>query len=164
MTRTSGNTVFGALSGERPIDWAKFFAELVNRLVGTAGKTKPTPICPFLYHLYETKGLLIEGEETDYQAAEELTQYRITLDRDLDSDSEVLRITGPEPPHVVEPMNQVKQGNRRKQTYRTPEGSPPFRLRGEESRPNLGSPQSEGARPSSPRPRSPPPERPQPEP
>ena len=38
--------------------------ELVNRLVGGAGKTKPTPICPFLYHLYESKGLLTEDEET----------------------------------------------------------------------------------------------------
>ena len=60
VTRTVGNTVFGALSGEQRVDWAKFFAELVNRLVGTAGKTKPTPICPFLYHLYDSKGLLTE--------------------------------------------------------------------------------------------------------
>ena len=75
VTRTLGNTVFGALGGERPVDWAEIFAELVNRLVGTAGKTKPTPICPFLYHLYESKGLLIEDEETDYRAAEELTRY-----------------------------------------------------------------------------------------
>ena len=80
VTRTLGNTVFGALGGERPIDWAKIFAELVNRLVGAAGKTKPTPICPFLYHLYESKGLLTEDEETNYRAAEELTQYRITPD------------------------------------------------------------------------------------
>ena len=44
VTRTLENTVFGALGGERAVDWAKTFAELVNRLVGTAGKTKPTPI------------------------------------------------------------------------------------------------------------------------
>ena len=48
VTRTLGNTVFGALGGERPVDWAKIFAELVNRLVSAAGKTKPIPICPFL--------------------------------------------------------------------------------------------------------------------
>ena len=79
VTRTLENRVFGAFGGERPIDWAKIFAELVNQLVGAAGKTKPTRICPFLYHLYESKGLLTENEETDYRAAEELTRYRITL-------------------------------------------------------------------------------------
>ena len=52
VTRTIGNTIFGAVSGERPVDWAIIFMELVNRLIGGAGKTKPTPICPFLYHLY----------------------------------------------------------------------------------------------------------------
>ena len=52
--------------------------ELVNRLVGGAGKTKPTPICPFFYHLYESKGLLTEDEEIDYRAAQELNRYRIT--------------------------------------------------------------------------------------
>ena len=90
VTRTLGNTVFGALGGERPVDWAKIFAELVNWLVGIAGKNKPTPICLFLFHLYESKGLLTEDEETDYRAAKELTQYRITLDRDPKSKSEVL--------------------------------------------------------------------------
>ena len=65
VTYTLGNTIFGALSGERSVDWAIIFMELVNWLVGGAGKTKPTPICPFLYHLYESKGLLTEDEETD---------------------------------------------------------------------------------------------------
>ena len=164
VTRTLGNTVFGALSGEWPVDWAKFIAELVNRLVGATGKTKPTPVCPFFYHLYESKGLLTEDEETDYRAAQELNRYQITPDRDPESDSEVLRITGPDPPHVVAPMNQVKRGNRMKQTYRAPDGSPPVRSRGEGSQPNSGSLHSEGARPGSPRPASPPPQQSQPEP
>ena len=68
VTRTLGNTIFGAISGERSVDWAIIFMELVNRLVGGAGKTKSTLICPFFYHLYESKGLLTEEEETDYKA------------------------------------------------------------------------------------------------
>ena len=79
--------------------------ELVNRLVGGAGKTKPTPICPFFYHLYESKGLLTEDEETDYKTAQELNRYRITPERDLGSDSKVLRIAGLEPQRVVAPVN-----------------------------------------------------------
>ena len=74
-------------------------------MVGGAGKSKPTSICPFLYHLYESKGLLTEDEETDYRAAQELTQYQITPDWDPNSESEVLQITGPAPPHVVAPVN-----------------------------------------------------------
>ena len=164
VTCTLRNTIFGAISGERSVDWSVIFMELVNRLVGGACKTKRTPICPFLYHLYESKGLLTEAEETDYRAAEELTQYRITPDQDPDSDSEVLQITGPEPPCVVAFVNQVKQGNMRKQTYRAPEGSPPVRSRGEGSRPTSESNQSEGVRPGSPCLRSPPAENPQLEP
>ena len=56
---------------------------------------------------------------------------------------------------MVVPVNQVRRGNRFKQMYRAPEGSPPTRSRG--SQPNSG-----GARSDSPRPMSPPPERPQP--
>ena len=89
VTDTLGNTIFGALSGERSVDWAIIFMDLINGLVGKAGKTKPTPIYPFLYHLYESKGLLTEDEETDYKAAQELNRYRITLDRDPESESEV---------------------------------------------------------------------------
>ena len=87
VTRTLGNTIFGAISRERSVYWAIIFIELVNRLVGKARKSKPTPICPFLYHLYDSKGLLTEDEETDYRAAQELTQYWIMPDRDPGSDS-----------------------------------------------------------------------------
>ena len=140
VTRTLGNTIFGAISGERSIDWARIFMELVNQLVGEAGKSKPTSICPFLYHLYESKGFLTEDEEIDYRAAQELTQYRITHDRDPDSESEVLQITAPAPPHVVAPVNQVKRENMRKQTYQAPDGSPLVQSRREGSRPTSGSP------------------------
>ena len=73
--------------------------DLVHKLVGGAGKTKPTPICPFLFHLYESQGLLTEEEEIDYRAAQELTRYRINpkpeLEFVLDSDKEVRVITAP---------------------------------------------------------------------
>ena len=66
VTHTLDNTIFGAVMGDRPVDWAKILMDLVNRLVGGAGKTKATPICPFLYYLYESQGLLTEDEEIDY--------------------------------------------------------------------------------------------------
>ena len=39
VTRTLGNTIFGAINGKRSVDWARIFTELVNRLVGWAGKS-----------------------------------------------------------------------------------------------------------------------------
>ena len=150
VTCTIGNTIFGALSGERPVDWGKVFSELVQRLVGGAGKSKPTPICPFLYHLYKCKGLLIEEEETDYTTAKELNWYRISPERDQNSDSGVVQITGPEPQRAPAPINQVKRGNRFKKSHPTPGLSPPIGSRREGSRPS-----SEGERPMSPRPISP---------
>ena len=42
------------------------------------GKLKPTPICPFLFHLYDSQGLLIEDEKMDYKTAKELAGYQIT--------------------------------------------------------------------------------------
>ena len=90
VTRTIGNTIFGALSGDRPVDWGKVFSDLVHRLVGGASKAKPTPFCPFLYHLYECRGLLTEEEETDYTTAEELNRYEIPPEQDENSDSGVL--------------------------------------------------------------------------
>ena len=157
VTRTLGNTIFMAMSGERSVDWSIIFMELVNRLVGGAGKAKPTPICPSLYHLYESKGLLTEDEETDYKAVQELNRYRITPDRDPESESEIRLITGPEPQLAPALVNQVKRRNRLKQTYRASEGSLPTRSRGEGSQPNSGNPHSEGARPQSLRPANLPP-------
>ena len=133
VTRTLGNTIFGALSRERSVDWSIIFMELVNRLVGGASKTKPTPICPFLYHMYESKGLLTEDKETDYKAVLELNRYRITPDRDLELESKIRLIAGPKPNCVAAPVNQVKRGNRWKQSYRASDGSPPTRSRGEGS-------------------------------
>ena len=62
--------------------------DLVHRLVGGASKSKLTPICPFLYHLYKSQGLLTKEEETDYQAAQELTRYRITPNSEPESEPE----------------------------------------------------------------------------
>ena len=158
VTRTIGNTIFGALSEDRPVDWGKVLSELVQRLVGAAGKAKPTPICPFLYHLYEGKDLLTKEEETNYTTAKKLNWYQISPEQDEDSNSGVLRITGPEPLRAPAPINQVKRRNRFRKSNQVPGLSPPIRSRGEGSRPS-----SEGGRPPSPRPLSPRPASPQPE-
>ena len=101
VTRTLGNMIFGALNGDRPVDWERIFVDLVNWLVGGASKSKPTPIYPFLYHLYESKGLLTKEEETNYRVAQELTRYQITPDSIPDSENEgviVITVLAPQQP------------------------------------------------------------------
>ena len=82
MSITLGNTIFGALDGGREVDWRLVFRDLAQRLAKGVGKLKPTPICPFLFHLYDSQGLLTEDEELDYLTAKEMAGYRITPDSD----------------------------------------------------------------------------------
>ena len=44
-------------------------------MVAGVGKLKPTPMCPFLFHLYHSRDSLTEQEEIDYEAAQELMTY-----------------------------------------------------------------------------------------
>ena len=82
VTITIGNTIFGALDGGREVDWGMVFRDMLQRLAKGVGKPKPTPICPFLFHLYEGQGLLTADEDLDYRTAKEMAGYRITLDPD----------------------------------------------------------------------------------
>ena len=82
VTITIGNTIFGALDGGREVDWGVIFRDMAQRLAKGVGKSKPTPICPFLFHLYEGQGLLTADEELDYRTAKEMAGYRITSDPD----------------------------------------------------------------------------------
>ena len=133
VTITIGNTIFGALDGGREVDWGVIFQDLAQRLAKGVGKPKPTPICPFLFHLYEGQGLLTGDEELDYQMAKEMARYRITPDPDSRPGSDnkgaapnLAPVPAPEPP--VHTPNR-----RRKSTCRAPAGSPPVRSRGPSS-------------------------------
>ena len=48
-----GNTLFEALDGGREVDWGIVFRDMAQRLAKGVGKPKPTPICPFLFHMYD---------------------------------------------------------------------------------------------------------------
>ena len=47
VNRTLGNMIFGALSGDRSVDWVRIFMELVTRLVGGAGSQSRPPSALF---------------------------------------------------------------------------------------------------------------------
>ena len=132
VTITIGNTIFGALDRGREVDWGIVFRDMAQRLAKGVGKPKPTPICPFLYHLYEGQGLLTADEELDYRTAKEMARYRITSDPDSrpgTDEDELVRTPVPLP----QPGPLRTPNRRRKSTYRAPDGLPPVRSRGSSS-------------------------------
>ena len=132
VTITIGNTIFGALDGGREVDWGVVFRDMVQRLAKGVGKPKPTPICPFLFHLYEGQGLLTAEEELDYRTAKEMAGYRITPDPDSQPGSDADE-PAPAPAPSPRPGPSRTPTKRRKSMYRAPSGSPTIRSRGPSS-------------------------------
>jgi hypothetical protein len=72
---TMGNTIFGALNGERKVKWARIITNLVVQLAARVGKSRASLLCPFLYHLYERKELLKPEEEKSWKIQEAMMKY-----------------------------------------------------------------------------------------
>jgi hypothetical protein len=70
-----GNTIFGALNGGRKVNWARIISNLVVQLIVRVGKSRASPICPFLYQLYERKELLRSEEEKSWKIQEAMMKY-----------------------------------------------------------------------------------------
>ena len=77
ITVTLANTIFGALSGDRKVDWGVVMRDQTKRLVGDIGKSKPSPITPFLYHLYQAHGWLTNRELDSYDTAKAMSEFEI---------------------------------------------------------------------------------------
>jgi hypothetical protein len=75
ITVTWDNTIFGALNGGRKVNWARVITTLVIQLAARVGKSRATPICPFLYHLYVRKELLKPEEEKSWKIQEGMLKY-----------------------------------------------------------------------------------------
>ena len=92
VTITVGNTIFGALSGERPVDWSLIVKDLVQRLFSGMGKSKATPICPYVFHLYHSHEVLLPAEKKEYRIKEALLKHNMESEGEED----------PEDPEEVE--------------------------------------------------------------
>ena len=80
VTVTVRNTIFGALLGDRPIDWGVLIYDVVARMVGLVSKGKPTMVCPFMFHLYKERQVLRVPELATYTLAMEMIKYDCTPD------------------------------------------------------------------------------------
>ena len=59
---TMANTLFGAMSGIRPVNWGLIIHEVVGRALPHIGR-KPSLLFPFILHLYQHYDLLTAEEE-----------------------------------------------------------------------------------------------------
>ena len=87
VTITVGNMIFGALSGERPVDLEIVVKDLVQRLLSGMGKSKATPICPYIFHLYHSHELLLPAEKKEYRIQEALVKHNVESEEEEDPDS-----------------------------------------------------------------------------
>ena len=94
VTITIGNTILGALSGERPVDWGAVLKDVVQRLYAGMGKSKATPLCPYIFHLYHMDECLLQGEK-DYRIAEALLKHNVEPEEEEQPVSEHKRIKVP---------------------------------------------------------------------
>jgi hypothetical protein len=51
LSITMANTLFGPMSGVRPVNWARFIQEYVEKSVDHIGR-KPSFFSPYIFHLY----------------------------------------------------------------------------------------------------------------
>ena len=86
VTITMGKTIFGALFGERLVDWGIVVKDLVQRLVSGMGKSKVTPICPYIFHLYHSHKLLLPAVK-EYRIKEALLKHNVELEGEEDLES-----------------------------------------------------------------------------
>ena len=87
VTITVGNTIFGALSGERPVNWGIVVKDLVQRLLSGMGKSKATPIYPYIFHLYHSHKLLLPVEKKEYRIQEALVKHNVESKEEEDPNS-----------------------------------------------------------------------------
>ena len=88
VTITVGNTIFGALSGERLVDQGVVVMDVVQRLLSGMGKSKATPIYPYIFHLYYAHELLLTAKK-EYRIHEALVKHNVESEEDDDPASPV---------------------------------------------------------------------------
>ena len=80
VTVTLGNIVFGALMGDRPVDWGLLIYNVVTWMVGLVSKGKPTMVCLFMFHLYKERQVIRSSELAAYTLAMVMIKYDCTPD------------------------------------------------------------------------------------
>ena len=85
VTVAMGNTIFGAYTGEREVDWAMVIWDVVRRLLTGVDKSKPTPICPYLLHLYIAHDVVQADDKKVYIVGKSFMRHEVDPDEEEES-------------------------------------------------------------------------------
>ena len=86
ITLIVDNTIFGALSKIRKVNWEQVLHEVVDKLVSGLEKGKPAPISPYLFHLYNRFKRLREDEMQQIEIAKECLEHDVGLEVETQPD------------------------------------------------------------------------------
>ena len=70
------NTLFGAMSGVRPVNWGRLIQEFLEKSLLHIGR-KPSYLSPYILHLYQHHGCVNEAEEDMLMIAEDEVVYKL---------------------------------------------------------------------------------------
>ena len=76
ISLTMANTLFGAMSGVRPVNWGLLIHEVVARAIPNIGQ-KPSYLSPFLLHLYRRYECITADEEDLLAIAADEVTYKV---------------------------------------------------------------------------------------
>jgi hypothetical protein len=76
ISLTMANTLFGSMSGVRPVNWGLLIHEVVGRAIPNIGR-KPSYLSPFLLHLYRRYDCITADEEDMLVIAAEEVAYKV---------------------------------------------------------------------------------------
>ena len=82
VTMTIENTMFGAYTGKRKVDWALVMRDMIRRLLTGIGKSKPTPICPYLFHFYIAHDIIQPDNKKVYMVGKSFIVHDIEPEED----------------------------------------------------------------------------------
>ena len=90
VTVTIRNTIFRVYTREREVNCALVMRDTVKRLLTRIGKSKPTPICPYLLHLYIAHDVVQLEDKKVHMVGESFMLHDIEPEEDEHAGSENL--------------------------------------------------------------------------
>ena len=83
---TVGNTIFGALFKVRKVNWRQVLQEVIEKVVSALKKEKPSPISPYLFHLYHKNECLRGRKMEELEVAKKYLEYGVSPETIAQSD------------------------------------------------------------------------------
>jgi hypothetical protein len=98
---TMANTLFGAMSGVRPVNWGRLTQEYVERNIPIIGR-KPSFLSPYILHLYQHYAMTIAEDEVAYKLGPEVALAESGSEESSEGPA-ALELALPDPVHVHAP-------------------------------------------------------------